>query len=278
MIIAVLIVLGLCFGSFDNALVWRLRELSKPKKQRVASKGDLSITKGRSMCPDCQHTLAWYDLVPVLSWLSVHGKCRYCHRPISAQYPIVELVTAALFVISYLYWPQTVVGRGLFDLGIWLAAVTAFMALTIYDLRWMLLPDKIVYPLITLAGLNRLLDSLIFHTTWRSFLGSIVGAIIGGGLFYVLFQVSDGKWIGGGDVKLGFALGFLAGDPLQAGLVLMVASVLGIIGALPAIVTGKMRRDLQIPFGPFLMAGCFIVVLFGQSLTTWYVRVLLPSS
>jgi leader peptidase (prepilin peptidase) / N-methyltransferase len=278
MIIAFLIVLGLCFGSFDNALVWRLRELSEPKKKRVASDAELSIAKGRSMCPNCQHTLAWYDLVPVFSWLSVRGKCRYCHKPISAQYPIVELATAGLFVASYQYWPQAIAGRGWFDLGLWLAAVTAFVALTIYDLRWMLLPDKIVYPLIVLAGCNRVADSVFFNASWRGFMGSLVAALIGGGLFYVLFQVSDGRWIGGGDVKLGFALGFLAGDPLQAVLLLMIASVLGLLGALPAVVAGKMRRDLQIPFGPFLMAGCFVVVLFGHSLTTWYMRILLPSS
>jgi len=276
MIIAILIVLGLCFGSFDNALVWRLRELSKPKKKRVASDAELSIANGRSMCPNCQHTLAWYDLIPVLRWLSVVGKCRYCHKPISWQYPVVELVTAALFVTSYLYWPQAAVDQGIFDLGVWLAAVTAFVALTIYDLRWMLLPDKIVYPLIALAGLSRLIDSLVFQASWRSFLGALIGALIGGGLFFVLFQVSDGKWIGGGDVKLGFALGFLAGNPLQALLVLLVASVLGLVGSLPTVLSGKMRRDLQIPFGPFLMAGCFVIVLFGQGLATWYMHVLLP--
>src|SRR3989344_6490262 len=126
MIVAILIVLGLAFGSFVNALVWRLHEQeerAKSKEQRrkkgkakntaklsshtsVLSSKDLSILKGRSMCPSCKHGLAAKDLVPVLSWLTLRGKCRYCHKPISIQYPLVELITATLFVISYLLWPD----------------------------------------------------------------------------------------------------------------------------------------------------------------------------
>jgi len=151
-----LIVLGFCFGSFDNALTWRLRELSKPKKQRVASVAELSIAKGRSMCPNCQHTLAWYDLVPVVSWLSVAGRCRYCHMPIAVQYPLVELATARLFVLSYHYWPLPIEGSQLAAFVIWLLLLIGLMALLVYDLRWMLLPNKLVYPLTGLAAASAL--------------------------------------------------------------------------------------------------------------------------
>src|SRR5690606_15326595 len=104
MVIIVLALLGLIFGSFVNALVYRLHEQSaQGKKQRTKGKvknKQLSISKGRSICVHCKHELAWYDLIPVLSWLLLRGKCRYCHKPISRQYPVVELVTAAIFALS----------------------------------------------------------------------------------------------------------------------------------------------------------------------------------
>src|SRR5882762_114793 len=109
MIIVVLAILGLCFGSFVNAAVWRIyaQEQVKSKKLQVKKSTNLSIVNGRSVCPHCEHELAAKDLMPVFSWLSLGGKCRYCKKPISRQYPLVELLTAVLFVFSYLYWPFT---------------------------------------------------------------------------------------------------------------------------------------------------------------------------
>ncbi len=283
MIIAVLIVLGLCFGSFVNAFVWRLHEqetikekqaTAKPTKSQSAKLKDLSIVNGRSMCTDCHHTLAWYDLIPVLSWLSVGGKCRYCRKQISWQYPIVELTTAALFVTSYVYWPQPLDAQGIFDLAIFLVTLIAFMAMTVYDFRWMILPNIIVYPLIVLTGVQRLVDTFVFGDTVLTLLLSVAASLIGGGIFYVLYQISDGNWIGGGDVKLGFSLGFLVATPLQAMLLLLIASLIGLLGALPAVFHGRFKRNLQIPFGPCLMAACFILVLFGQQIVRWYMNLL----
>lgn len=296
MIIAILLVLGLCFGSFVNALVWRLHEQEEAKeqleeltkkKQTKASKNaasklqarlkDLSISTGRSMCVDCSHTLTWYDLVPVLSWLSVGGKCRYCRKPISWQYPLIELATAAIFMFSYMFWPQELTGAGLFNFVIWLITLVAFMAMTIYDFRWMIIPNVIVYPLILLTALQRVVDYAVFGSSWLTFLLTVAAALIGGGFFYILYQVSAGNWIGGGDVKLGFALGFLVGTPIQALLLLLIASLLGLVGSIPALVQSKSKHKLQIPFGPFLMLACVILVLFGTSVVRWYSNLLIPS-
>src|SRR5690606_19684146 len=107
-IIAALVILGLCLGSFVNALVFRLHmqmKASEKHRGKKVQKAKLSIVSGRSMCVHCHHELAWYDLIPVLSWLTLGGKCRYCHKPIAWQYPLVELATAALFALSYVYWP-----------------------------------------------------------------------------------------------------------------------------------------------------------------------------
>src|SRR5579864_137748 len=115
MIYVVLVVLGLSLGSFVNALVWRLHEQESVTKRRKSKKVDLSILHGRSICPNCHHELAVRDLVPVLSWLSLKGTCRYCGKPISWQYPIVEAATASLFILSYVYWPADLHGQALFS-------------------------------------------------------------------------------------------------------------------------------------------------------------------
>lgn len=276
MIFAVLIVLGLCLGSFTNALVWRLHEQTKPKKKRIASDKALAISTGRSMCPHCQHTLAWYDLLPVISWLSLGGQCRYCRKPVSWQYPIVELLTAGLFVFSYVFWPSSLLSplsSLLFPL--WLIFITGFTALTIYDLRWMILPDRVVYPLQALAVVYVLTQLLVLRQGWQAIEGAALGVLCSAGVFYVLFQVSKGKWIGGGDVKLAVILGLLLGGPMEAFLMLFVASLLGSIIAIPLLVRGKAKSGSKLPFGPFLMLATVIVYLFGSSLVTWYEQHLL---
>ncbi len=271
MIIVALIFLGLCLGSFVNALVWRLHQQQLPKKKRAASNKELSIATGRSMCPHCKHVLAWYDLLPVISWLSVSGKCRYCSKPIGWQYPIVELLTAVLFVWSYTAWDAFLnVGDqlhiGLFAL--WLVSLVMLVALTVYDLRWMLLPNRIVFPLLGVAVVQVLLRSL--DNGADEILSSFGALLVAGGIFYILFQVSSGKWIGGGDVKLGFALGLLLGDPVLAFMMLFTASVLGLIVALPGVILRRTALSSKIPFGPYLILATIIVKLYGTGAWDWY--------
>lgn len=272
----VLFTVGLCLGSFVNALVWRLRqqELLTSKRRKTAKKtlkpSDLSITKGRSMCVHCHHTLAWYDLLPVASWLSLGGKCRYCKKVISWQYPIVELVTAGLFMLSYVYFPyelDTLV-RGLL-LSLWLIILTGFVALAAYDLKWMLLPNRIVFPLQALAALY-VLVLIAVSQDMSLFWGAALAVLCSAGLFYMLFQISKGKWIGGGDVKLAVVLGLVLASPIQALLMLFIASCLGSLVGVPLLVWGKHGRDTKVPFGPFLIAATIIVYLFGTDVITWY--------
>lgn len=273
MIIVFLAVLGLMFGSFVNALVWRLHKQSKSKKPTEK----YSITKGRSMCVDCGHTLGAKDLVPVFSWLYLKGKCRYCKKPISWQYPAVELLTAVVFVASYIFWPADFNLVEYLILALWLACTVGFMALIIYDIRWMLLPNKIVFPLYFVA-LAVLVLRFIQNPELSIILGTLAGILVGGGIFYILFQVSKGKWIGGGDVKLGFLLGALAGTAQYSFLLLFMASVLGVLFILPSLLTGKLKKSTRIPFGPFLITGCIIVVLFGNRIITWYLDKVLAIS
>lgn len=278
MVYIVLIIVGLCLGSFVNALVWRLRQqelaAEKPKSKKKGGTAQYSILRGRSMCPHCHHELAAKDLVPVFSWLALWGKCRYCEAAISWQYPVVELLVAILFIVSYVWWPYQLVdwlGYSLF--GLWAVALVLFVALAIYDLRWYLLSNRLVWPLTGLAtayAAVRVAD----HVTVPIVAAFVLGAGVLFGVFYALFTLSDGRWIGGGDVKLAIALGLFAGSPLQALLVMFFASVLGLLGALPGMLRGKLGVTSRVPFGPFLLAATVIVVLFGPSLMDWYLGLL----
>lgn len=265
MFVAIIFVLGLCLGSFVNALVWRIHKQSKLKKPSKK----YSIATGRSMCVSCGHVLSQRDLVPVFSWLVLRGKCRYCKKPISYQYPLVEAITGLLFVVSYLFWPYSINGSEYFVFSTWLICLTGLVALFIYDLKWMILPNKIIFPLYGFAAIYVGLS--IFRTSeYFDLIQAFVSIIVGGGIFYALFVVSKGKWIGGGDVKLGFLLGALVLKPDLAFLMLFIASLVGCLIILPAYLNKKVSRATKIPFGPFLIAGCFFTILFGQQMLDWY--------
>ncbi len=279
MIIAILIVTGLCFGSFVNALVWRLREQSKEGHKKLPNKKylkQLSVSKGRSMCIDCKHELGAKDLLPIVSWLSLKGKCRYCSKPISWQYPVVEAATAILFVVSYQYWPATLTGAHIVSFVTWLALIVGFMALIVYDLRWLLLPNRIVWPLGVLAGFMASIGIATSPHPFRAAFDVVLAVAVGGGIFYMLFQVSSGKWIGGGDVKLGWVLGLVAATPARALLLIFVASILGSLISLPLLAAKRLKPASVIPFGPFLIVAGIVVQLFGHTILYWYQRTFLP--
>jgi prepilin signal peptidase PulO-like enzyme (type II secretory pathway) len=179
-----------------------------------------------------------------------------------------------LFVVSYFNWPVALNGVGLFQFVCWLIFVVAFMALAIYDFRWFILPDRVVLPLMLLAVLQVAVSAIWLHS-FKALWEPAVGALIIFGLFWLLFQVSKGTWIGGGDVKLAIVLGLLAGTPLHAFLVIFAASLIGTVVSIPLLAQGKRGLKLQIPFGPYLLAGTIVVVLQGSSMVNWYQNLLL---
>ncbi len=251
-----ILMLGLCLGSFVNALVWR-----------VHAKRDW--VKERSECIQCHHGLSGWDLIPVFSWLSLKGRCRYCSKSISPQYPVVELTTSVLFVISYFYWPTAIVGVQTVVFISWLALLTTLVALALYDFKYMLLPNSMVKVAGVFVGaitLLRMLDSSVLSVLS----GAVLGLVFFGGLFYVLYQISDGRWIGGGDVKLGFVLGFLLGGAVESLLAIFIASF---VGSLFAILYGTKRTAYAkkiIPFGPMLILGTFVVYIFSHRIFEAY--------
>lgn len=254
MIAVLLFIYGLIIGSFLNAYVWR-----RQKKR--------DWVRERSECTHCHHVLAPKDLVPVLSWVWLRGKCRYCRKKIDDS-PLTELGLGLAFSLSFIFWPYSLssaFGIGLFVL--WLVILGLFAVMCIYDFRWFLLPDIYTYSLMPLAGLFAFLR--VFVDSHYSLLGALVGGALFFGVFYALYQGSKGDWIGGGDVKLALPLGVLAGSAGGMFLALFGSSLLGTLFALPLIVRHKRLSHLRIPYGPFLLLATVLTVLGYQYVYAW---------
>lgn len=302
----VIAIFGLLFGSFAGASVWRLRarqlvvdrqryeQLKKRKKANLSPDervelDDLAADKtlrtkelkvlkslaGRSVrhdhseCLHCHHRLAWYDMIPLVSWLSTKGRCRYCKKTIGWFEPAVELVTAGLFVLMYHYWVVAAGAQNPGMLLLWLTITLGLMILFFYDLKWLLLPNVVMWAVIALSAVLCL---------WTAFSGSDAGAylletgwsvLVLAGLYLGLWFISRGRWVGFGDVKLGLALGLLLADWRLAFLTLFLANFIGTLLVLPGLITKKVDRTSQIPFGPLLIAGFFISLLLGQQIIDW---------
>lgn len=259
LLIIIFAVLGVCLGSFVNAAVWRI----KVKKD---------IVHDRSECVHCHHKLAAGDLIPIVSWLILGGKCRYCKKPISAQYPIVEAAVMAYFVLSYLLWPVVLDNtHAWIDFGLWLSYGVGLAILFVYDLKWYLLPDKVVWPLVALGVVDFVNTGLLHQWSPTQFLAEFILAVgVIAGVYYLLYFISKGKWIGFGDVKLGLFMGLALG--WQAGLVaLLLANVIGCLIVIPGLALGKLKRDSRIPFGPLLIIGFVLAGIWGHQLFDWYI-------
>lgn len=269
MTLAILIILGLALGSFVSALVWRTRKLEE-------GEGNYSIVSGRSMCPACGHKLAARDLVPVLSWLALRGRCRHCGQPISAQYPLTELGMAATISALYIFWPAELAGREWILFAGWLLSGVGLWALALYDLRWMLLPNKILHPTLAVAVIAR--GVYIFASSERRLHALVLWAasvLIASGVFWLLFQVSRGKWIGFGDVRLGLVLGTLLADPQLSLAMIFFASLFGCLAALPTLLAGQKSIASKMPYGPFLILATVFVWLAGTPVLDWYKSLIL---
>lgn len=252
--------LGLALGSFTLAMVDRM-------------KTGRDWVRGRSECEYCKHKLHPVDLIPVFSLVSSKGRCRYCKKTLSVAYPAVELGVGIAFLLSYVFWPYELASTlSIVQFIVWLVAIVLLAGLFIFDVRWFLLPNKLVRPLIALGLLWAVLDITNQGVSYWIVLNYVLAIVIGAGVFLALYLLSKGKWIGDGDIRLGVAIGLFSGSPLEAWMTISLASVLGIVAALPYLKKTEMnkRMKLKIPFGPVLIIALYITVLFGASLIDWY--------
>lgn len=250
-------IVGLCFGSFALATAWRIK------------KGK-DFVQDRSECEHCHHKLSAIDLIPLVSWLYLRGRCRYCHKKLSFTMPLAEVLGGLLFAASFAFWPYSIDSALLvIRFSLWCLALVMLLILFLYDAQWYTLPNKIMYPLWAVSA-GYFMTFFIADPSVAMFAWLVGALAIASGIFYVIYLINK-KWIGFGDVRLGFAIGLLVMRPIQAGMVLFFASLLGILISLPSLLKGDKKLTSTLPFGPLLIAATVIVVLFGQHLVTWYV-------
>lgn len=261
-------IIGLCAGSFLNVVIHRLKTGEK-------------IVKSRSHCPRCGHTLGFLDLIPVLSFLFLGGKCRYCRDKISCQYPLVELATGMVFVLIFhrylsaangLFFSFEKIVESLFLIIILSLLIVVF----VYDLKHYIIPNRIIYPALGVTFAFRIFEFLSRGdkiTDWV-FLNPLLSAVCAGGFFLGIYLLSRGKWLGFGDVKLVFLMGLMLGFP-NIVIAVFSASLIGSVVGSALVFWGKKGWRSEIPFGPFLVTGSFTAFLWGEFIAQTYFNILL---
>lgn len=236
---------GIIFGSFFNVVGLRV-----PKGE--------SIVKPPSHCTVCDRNLTAIDLVPVFSYVFLKGKCRGCGTKISWIYPVMELVTGLLFAISYVQLGFSV------ELIVAILFVSMLVIITVSDLAYMLIPDKILLFFLIPLALARIFSPL---SPWWD---SILGAIIGFGVLFLIALLSKGG-MGGGDIKLFFVIGIVLGMSNTL-LTLFLASVIGTVIGIIVLRKAKKGRKTPIPFGPSIAIAAVLAYFYGNTLVDWYVN------
>ncbi len=239
---------GAVIGSFLNVCIYRM-----PRAESVAWPA--------SHCPVCRNSIAFYDNVPVLSYLILRGRCRACRTRISSQYPIVEAANAFGYVCLFWFFGFTAAACA------YAVLLSALIVVTGTDLSHQIIPDVITLPGIIVGVLCALFILPI------GIVGALLGVVVGGGLLWFLAWISPylfGKeGMGGGDIKMMAMVGaFIGWQPVL--LAIMLGSLVGSIVGVGLIAAGLLRRDQYLPFGPFLAVGSLAALLFHEPLFAWY--------
>lgn len=245
--VVLLVVGGLAVGSFLNVCVYRL-----PRHESLVWPG--------SRCTACGRSLAWFENVPMLGYLLLGGRCRTCRRRISLVYPLVEVVTPALFVLQYwqVGWQPLLAVRLVFS--------CAMLVLFVVDLQHRLLPNAVTVPGVGVG----LTASLFVEPGWRD---ALIGAVLGGGVLFglaeIYYRVRQEEGLGMGDVKMLAMIGAFLGWQLML-VALLLGSVLGSVIGIVMLALGLADSKYALPFGSFLAIGAVVAGISGEPLIAWY--------
>ncbi len=244
--IFIVFIVGLVFGSFLNVLIYRI-----PRGE--------DFTFSRSKCTSCGYVLKWYDLVPVLSYATLGGKCRKCKTSISIMYPLIEVINALAYVFIYY----------LFDISvssvIYMFVFSMLLVASVIDLEWLIIPNGLVISILIVAIFYMIYDG--------NYVSHIIGFFLVSSLLFLISVITKGG-IGMGDVKLMAAGGLLVGA-VNVFATLVIASVVGSIVGVSLILLKKVDRKDKIPFGPFLAFGLVAVMLFGNEIIDCYFNLIM---
>jgi len=261
--------LGLLIGSFLNVVIHRLPQMMEQQwdaecAQHQAAKTDtaytpatpaITLSRPRSRCPHCQHTISWIENIPVVSWLFLRGKCKQCRQRISVRYPLVEIATASLFAWCIHHWGFTPAGWA------WCGFSAALLTLALIDWDTTFLPDDITLPLVW-AGLLATALGWTGITLNNAVWGAVAGYVSLWSIYWGFKLLTGKEGMGYGDFKLFAALGAWFGWQALVPMILM-ASVIGAIVGIVMKLRSNLREGGYIPFGPFLAGAGFTAMLFG---------------
>lgn len=256
-------ILGASLGSFLSVVIHRTENKKK------------GMVLGRSQCPHCKKNLQTIDLVPVLNYIYLKGKCRYCHKPIAPHYFFLELSAGLILLLVYLKFPFFMEENGLTTLNSTAALSFLFygvdsmllIGIFFYDLQYLKIPDIFLYPFIV----SSLFGSLALHTSSEISLG--VALVISLIFFGGQRLISKGLWLGEGDVYLGAGMALLFGWQLFL-ISIVLTYVSGAIISLVLLASKKADGKTKIAFAPFMVFGTFITMFYGEQILNWYLHLL----
>jgi leader peptidase (prepilin peptidase)/N-methyltransferase len=238
-----IIVIGALWGSFANVCIYRL-----PLEKGVVT--------GRSYCPKCKKQIDWYDNIPVLSYLFIQGKCRKCKKKISFQYPLVETISAFIFLIIYTLYGISLTTPLLIILGL------SFLIIFFIDLKHYIIPDSLTFPMMFLGFVKSFDPNL--NSLFPNHLNSLIGGMFGYGIIWsIIFfykQIKNKEGMGLGDAKLLAAIGFWFGW-ISIPFVIFSSSIVALILVIPSLLNKSRKFSSQIPFGPFIIIGCILYII-----------------
>lgn len=244
---------GLAWGSFLSVVIWRVDDAR-------------SIIFGRSKCTHCKQTLKWYDLVPLISYGLLCGRCRKCGEKISLLYPLIEIITGTIVLLLYFY-----VGLGWVAVVAWLIFSVLIVTLG-YDAIHMLIIDQVVWLGVALVIVFHLISKST-DVSWLSVLPDFgIGLAIGLGVPLALMLMGRGRWMGEGDVMVGALIGLFLGYP-NIIVAYVLAFILGSLYGVGLIIFSQKKLKDAVAFGPFLVIGTIAAFFFGAKLIGWYLGI-----
>ena len=239
-----IIIMGGLWGSFANVCIYRLPL-------------DKGVALGRSYCIKCKKQIVWYDNIPIISYLLIEGKCRKCKKKISFQYPLVELLSILTFVIIYFFYGITFTTILLITLSL------TFMIIFFIDLKHFIIPNNLTYPMMILGFVKSFDPNL--NSLFPNYVNSLIGGFFGYGIiwliifFYKVLRNKEG--MGLGDAKLLAVIGFWFGW-ISVPFILFSSSLVALISVMPSLLNKSKKLSSEIPFGPFIIVGCILYIIF----------------
>ena len=236
--------MGGLWGSFANVCIYRLPQ-------------DKGVVSGRSYCPKCKTQISWYDNIPILSYLFIQGKCRKCKKQISIQYLIVELLSVLSFVVAYFFYGITITTL------LFIILALTFIIIFFIDLKHYIIPNGLTFPLMFIGFVKSFDPNL--NELFPNYINSLIGGVFGYGIIWsiiFLYKVLRNKeGMGLGDAKLLAAIGFWFGW-IAIPFVIFSSSIVALIAVLPSLINKSKKFSSEIPFGPFIIIGCILYIIF----------------